>query len=67
MDEMHGVLTAYELRIDKQNPSRSEETFKASKKIKGNKKDSSKSLSDESDDEEANFVKKQKVVVPVQR
>ena len=60
MDEMHGILTAYEMRIDKENPSRSEATFKASKKTKGNKKDSSKSLSDESDDEEANFVKKHK-------
>ena len=60
MDEFHGILIAYEMRIDKENPSRSEATFKASKKTKGNKKDSSKSLSDESDDEEANFVKKQK-------
>jgi hypothetical protein len=37
MDELHGILTAYEMRIEQDkptNPSRKEATFKESKKIK---------------------------------
>ena len=35
MDEIHGILTAYEMITKKENPLRREETFKASKKTKG--------------------------------
>ena len=34
MDEIHGILTAYEMRAEKENPSRRESTIKASKKTK---------------------------------
>jgi hypothetical protein len=43
MDELHGMLTPYEMRIEKYNPSTKEVTFKASKKI--NKKDKQNSKS----------------------
>ena len=58
MDEIHGILTAYEMRAEKENPSRRESTIKASKKTRGSKQDCSKSSSDEYDHEESNFVKK---------
>jgi hypothetical protein len=34
MDELHGIFTAYEMRIEHENPGIKEETFKASKKSK---------------------------------
>jgi hypothetical protein len=34
MDELHGILTAYEMRIEQENPVTKEATFKASKKTK---------------------------------
>jgi hypothetical protein len=34
MDELHGILTSYEMRIEQENPSRKEAAFKASKKDK---------------------------------
>jgi hypothetical protein len=34
MDELHGIFTAYEMRIEQHNPVTKEETFKASKKTK---------------------------------
>ena len=34
MDELHGILTTYEMRIEQEKPSRKEETFKVSKKTK---------------------------------
>jgi hypothetical protein len=34
MDELHGILTSYEMRTEKDNPVIKEATFKASKKIK---------------------------------
>jgi hypothetical protein len=37
MDELHGILTAYEMRTEKENPTWKEATFKASKKTKGHK------------------------------
>ena len=30
MDDLHGILTTYEMRIEQYNPSRKEATFKAS-------------------------------------
>ena len=46
MDEIHGILIPYEMRTEKENPSRREATFKASKKTRGSKQDCSKSSSD---------------------
>jgi len=65
MDELHGILTTYEMRIEQENPSRKEEAFKASKK-KNNNNQNSKSCSssncgeDSNDEEEASFVRKLK-------
>jgi hypothetical protein len=65
MDELHGILTTYEMRIEKDNPFTKEATFKASKKTK--KKNKQKSKSDcscnndlEEDEEMENFVRKLK-------
>jgi hypothetical protein len=38
MDKLHGKFTAYEMRIEQENPSNKEATFKASKKKKKKKK-----------------------------
>jgi hypothetical protein len=65
MDELHGILTTYEMRIEKENQVTKEATFKASKKSK--KKNKKKSKSDcscnddsEEDEEMENFVRKLK-------
>jgi hypothetical protein len=42
MDELHGILTTYEMRIEKYNPVMKEATFKASKKTKKKKQAKSK-------------------------
>ena len=63
MDELHGILTTYEMRTKQEKPSRKEETFKVTKKTKGNnlKDKSYSSFSDDLDDEEeANSVRKLK-------
>jgi hypothetical protein len=64
MDELHGILTAYEMRTEQDNPSRKEASFKASKKTKKNKKNSKSNYScnDDSDEDEeiTNFVRKLK-------
>jgi hypothetical protein len=55
MDELHGILIAYEMRIEQDNPSKKEATFKVSKKTKKKNKQNSKpycSCSDESNEEE---------------
>ena len=48
VDELHGILTAYEMRTGLNQSSRKEEVFKAS----------SKNQSENLDDEEALFIKK---------
>jgi hypothetical protein len=62
MDELHGILIAYEMRIEQDNPSRKEATFKASKKTNKNKQKPKSNYScnnDSKEDEEiANFVRK---------
>ena len=40
MDELHGILTTYEMRTKQENPSRKEEAFKVSKKKKKNNQNS---------------------------
>jgi len=61
LDELHAILTTYEMRIDEdEQPTRREATFKALRKIrdKGNK--DAKWSGDELDVEEENFVRKLK-------
>jgi hypothetical protein len=41
MDKLHGILTTYEMRTEKENPSKREVTFKSSKKTKNGKHESS--------------------------
>ena len=63
MDELHGILTTYEMRIEQEKPSRKEAMFKVSKKTKRNNLKSKpySSCSDDLDDEEvSNFVRKLK-------
>ena len=54
MDELHGILIAYEMRTEQEKPSRKEATFKVSKKIKKNnqKSKSYSKCSEDLDDEE---------------
>ena len=61
LDELHGILTTYEMRIEKDNEEKSsnkEESFKESKKTKSKEHKSSDSLDSELDEEEVNFVRK---------
>ena len=62
VDQLHGTLVAYEMRIEDEDTSRKEAAFKVSSKQAGkNKAMKDKPTSDESDDEEiANFVRKLK-------
>jgi hypothetical protein len=65
MDELHGIFTAYEMRIEQENPVTKEATFKASKKTKKKNKKKSKpdcSCNDDSEEDEEveNFVRKLK-------
>ena len=62
VDQLHGTLVAYEMRIEDEYTSRKEAAFKVSSKQDGkNKSMKDKPTSDESDDEEiANFVRKLK-------
>jgi hypothetical protein len=39
MDELHGIFIAYEMRTEHENPNVKEVAFKASKRIKKNKKE----------------------------
>jgi hypothetical protein len=62
MDELHGIFTAYEMRIEHENPDIKEVAFKASKKSnqKGRQKEEHSNNSDVSEDDEevTNFVKR---------
>ena len=63
MDELHGILTIYEMRTEQEKPSKKEAAFKVSKKTKKNnqKSKSCSSCSEDSDEEEeSNFVRKLK-------
>ena len=59
MDELHGILTAYEFRIGQNRPSRKDATFKASKEWKKSEVLPKNHL-EKSDNEEALFIKKLK-------
>ena len=54
MEELYGILIAYEMRIGQDNSQKKEAAFKASKVAKKSKKNIQ---SEESDDEEALLVK----------
>jgi hypothetical protein len=62
MDELHGIFTAYEMRIEQENPDVKEAAFKASKRSKKKKKEqeeySSNNDVSKDDEEVANFVKR---------
>jgi hypothetical protein len=42
MDDIHGIFTSYEMRIEKENPIMKEEKFKSSKKTKKQNKQKKK-------------------------
>jgi hypothetical protein len=56
MDGLHGILTAYEMRTEKEKPKKKESTFKDSNKIKNKEQKSSDCSSCESNAEETNFM-----------
>lgn len=60
MDKLHGILMTYEMRTEKEKPSKKEAGFKSSKRTKNGEHKSSKSSTDESIEEEANFIRKLK-------
>ena len=59
LDELYGILIAYELRIRRENHSKEETTFKVLKKTQDQKSKLQSNSQEESyDEEEANFIKK---------
>jgi hypothetical protein len=60
MDELHGILTACEMRIEKEGSSKKEVALKASKKAKNKEHKSSDYSNCELDVEKAYFVRKLK-------
>jgi hypothetical protein len=60
MDELHGILIAYVMRIGKERPEKGETTFKASKVKKKQEKVFNEYQSEIFDEEIANFMKKLK-------
>jgi hypothetical protein len=58
VDELHGILTTYEMRTGKERPTKGETTFKTSKEKRNQEQMSNEDQSDISDVEEANFIKK---------
>ena len=58
MDQLHGILTAYEMRMGQNNISKGEVTFKVTMKIKNQNENTQIDHNEEHDVEEANFIKK---------
>jgi hypothetical protein len=58
MDELYGILITYELRLGHENIPKGEATFKVLKKAKNQKQKPQSIHHEESDVEEANFIKK---------
>jgi hypothetical protein len=58
MDELYGILTAYELILGHENLPQGEEAFKVLKKTKNQKQKTQSIHHEESDVEEANFIRK---------
>jgi hypothetical protein len=60
MDELHGIITTYEMRTGQEKISKGETTFKVSKGSKNHEHESNEINSDKSNEEETNFIKKLK-------
>ena len=60
MDELHGIITAYEVRKGQGKASKGETTFKVSKGTKNHEHVSNERILEKSDEEETNFIKKLK-------
>ena len=58
MEELYGILTAYELRLGIDKSSKEKAAFKVIKKTKNQKEISQDNHHEESNVEEANFIKK---------
>ena len=58
MEKLYGILIAYELRLGMDKSSKEEAAFKVIKKTKNQKQTSQANHHEESDVEEANFIKK---------
>jgi hypothetical protein len=58
MDELHGILIAYEVRIEQEKSSKRESTFKASKATNTHEHVPNENHSDISNEEGANFIRK---------
>ena len=58
MDQLHGILTAYEMRTGQNNTLKRVASFKVTKKIKSQKQNTQIDHNEEHDVEEANFIKK---------
>ena len=58
MDELYGILTAYELRLGIDNTSKGEASFKVTKKTINQRKNTQTGHNEEHDLEEANFINK---------
>ncbi|KAH9308310.1 hypothetical protein KI387_036221, partial [Taxus chinensis] len=60
MEELHGILTAYEMRTESNRPSKKEVAFKVSQKEKIKEPESNENSSSEEDEKEALFIRKLK-------
>jgi hypothetical protein len=60
MDELHGIIIVYEMRMGQEKTSKGETTFEVSKGTKKHENVSNKRNSNKSDEEEENFIKKLK-------
>jgi ubiquinone biosynthesis protein Coq4 len=60
MDELHGILTVYEMRIGQEIPTKGETNFKVYKEKKKQEQVSNEDQSEISDEEITNFMKKLK-------
>jgi hypothetical protein len=58
MDELHVILTTYEMRTEKENPLNKEASFKSSKNTKNREHESIDSFDNESTAMESHFVRK---------
>jgi hypothetical protein len=58
MDELHGILIAYEMGIEQDNPLKREMTFISSKTTKNHENMPNEKHSYISDEEDANFIRK---------
>jgi len=60
VDELHGIITTYEMRTWREKPSKGETTFKDSKTKNNHEQKTNEELSNISNEEVSNFMKKLK-------